>query len=271
VVAGGIEVMSLVPMGAAAMARHAYGKPWGDRVAARYATDGGLLPDDVRADALAREHKIDRGAQDAWALRSHALARAARERVAAQLVAVDDGEHRIDHDERVARENGDLAELAPMFDAEGTVTAGNRAAIADGAVAVVVTTAARAARSGWTPLCAVRAGATAARGPRDLEPACIPAITRVLGRSKVKTDRLDQIELHEGHAAAALHVMARCELPADRVNPDGGSLAFGHPTGATGVRLVTALAHGLAARGTVGLAVVEGEDAASAVLLEVRR
>src|SRR5919109_561704 len=121
--------MSLVPMGVAAMARHAYGKPWGDRVAARYAADGGLLPDDVRADALAREHAIDRGIQDAWALRSHALARDARERVAAQIVAVDDGEHRIDHDERVARDIGDLADLTPMFSDEGTVTAANRAAI----------------------------------------------------------------------------------------------------------------------------------------------
>ena len=73
------------------MARHAYGKPWGDRVAARYAADGGLLPDDVRADELARLHSIERGAQDAWAHRSHSYARAATERTAPQLVTIDTG------------------------------------------------------------------------------------------------------------------------------------------------------------------------------------
>jgi acetyl-CoA acetyltransferase family protein len=267
VIAGGVEVMSLVPMGAAAMARHAYGKPWGDRVTARYAAEGGLLPDDVRADALAREHGIDRGTQDAWALRSHARARAAREQLAAQLVAVDGAAKLIDHDERVGREIGDLAELAPMFDEAGTVTAANRAAIGDGAAVVAVTTAARAARAGWTPLCAIRAGGTAARGPRDVEPAATAAVSRVLGRMKVKANRLDQIELHESSAAAAVHIVTRGRFPADRVNPEGGSIAFGHPTGATGARLITALAHGLPTRGTVGLAVVEGEDTATAVVL----
>jgi acetyl-CoA acyltransferase len=268
VVAAGVEVMSLVPMGAAAMARYAYGKPWGERVAARYASDGGLLPDDIRADALAREHAIDRGAQDAWAHRSHSRARAALERVAPQLCMIDAAGGRLGHDERIRREIGDLAELAPMFDEEGTVTAANRAAIADGAVAVLVTTPARAARSGWTPLCSIRAGATAARGPREIEPAAIEAVARVLKRAKVKTGRLDRVELHEGHAAAVLHVVDRCGIAADRVNPDGGSIAFGHPTGATGGRLITALAHALSDRGTVGLAVVEGEDIAIATVLE---
>jgi acetyl-CoA acetyltransferase family protein len=268
VVAAGVEVMSLVPMGAAAMARHAYGKPWGDRVAARYAAEGGLLPDDLRADALAREHGIDRGAQDAWAHRSHARARAGRERLAPQLVAVDGGAGPVGHDERIARDIGDLAELSPMFDDAGTVTAANRAAIGDGAAAIVVASATVAARQGWAPLCRVRAGSTGARGPRDLEPAAVAAVARVLARTKVKADRLDRVELHEGHAASVLHLIASSRLPDDCVNPDGGSIAFGHPTGATGARLVTALAHGLSTRGTVGLAIVEGEDTATAVLFE---
>ena len=268
VIAAGVEVMSLVPMGAAAMARHAYGKPWGDRVATRYASDGGLLPDDVRADALARLHAIDRGSQDAWAHRSHTRAREAVERVASQLVAIDGVGGRLRHDERVAREVGELSDMAPMFDEEGTVTAANRASIADGSATVVVTTHRRATALGLTPLCSIRAGAIAARGPRDSEPAAIEAIARVLARTDLTADHLDRVELHEGHAASVLHVVGRFGLADDRVNPDGGSIALGHPTGATGARLIAALAHGLATRGTVGLAVVEGEDTAIATVLE---
>lgn len=268
VIAAGVELMSLVPMGATAMARHAYGKPWGDRVTARYASDGGLLPDDVRADALARLHAIDRGSQDAWAHRSHSRAREATERIAPQLVVIDGDGGRLRHDERVSRDFGDLSELAPMFDEDGTVTAANRASIADGAAAVVVTTPHRAIALGLTPLCTIQAGAMAARGPREHEPAAIAAIARVLARTGHAAAHLDRIELHEGHAATVLRIIEQCGFAADRTNPDGGSIALGHPTGATGARLVTALAHGLAARGTVGLAVVEGEDTAAAVVLE---
>ena len=267
VVAAGVEVMSLVPMGAAAMARHAYGKPWGDRVAARYAADGGLLPDDVRADELARRHAIARGAQDAWAQRSHSYARAAFERSAAQLVAIDTGFTRVVRDERCTREIGDLAELSPMFDEQGTVTAANRASIADGAVAIVVTTSARAASLGMTPLCTIRGGGFSARGPRDIEPAAVSAVARALVNAAVSVADLDRVEMHEGHAASVLRVIEQCGFAADRVNPDGGSIAVGHPTGATGGRLVTTLAHALSSGDTVGLAVVEGEDTAVAAVL----
>jgi acetyl-CoA acyltransferase len=268
VIAAGVEVMSLVPMGAAAMARHAYGKPWGDKVATRYASDGGLLPDDVRADELARVHSIDRGAQDAWAHRSHSRARAAIERTAAQLITVDNGIALVERDERTAREIGDIAELEPMFEDTGSVTAANRAAIADGAVAIVVTTAPRARQLGLTPLCSVRGGGAWARGPRDIEPASVEAVRRALRNAAVDVDRLHRIEVHEGHAAAVLHLVDRCGFAIDRVNPDGGSIAIGHPTGATGGRLITALAHALSQPDTVGLAVVEGEDTAVATVLE---
>jgi acetyl-CoA acetyltransferase family protein len=268
VIAGGVEVMSLVPMGAAAMGRHAYGKPWGDRVAARYAADGGVLPDGVRADELARRHDIERGAQDGWARRSHAYARAASSRLVSQLVSVDLGYDRFDRDERVARDIGDIAELRPMFDADGSVTAANRANIADGAVAVLVTTAQRASSLELAPLCTIRGSAGAARGPRDFEPAAITAVQRALRNAGVTTDDLDRIELHEDTAASVLHIIDRCGFAIDRVNVDGGSIAIGHPTGATGSRLITALAHGLAARGTFGLAVVEGEDTALATVLQ---
>ena len=268
IVAAGVEVMSLVPMGAAAMARHAYGKPWGDRVAARYALDGGLLPDDVRADALARVHSIERGAQDGWAQRSHSCARAAMARTASHIVAVDTGYASFDRDERSTREIGDLAELTPMFDEQGSVTAANRATIADGAVAIVVTTRPLAISMGMTPLCSIRSGGHAARGPRDIEPSATAAVRRALASAALDVADLDRIEIHEGHAATVLHLIEQCGFAVDRVNPDGGSIALGHPTGVTGGRLITALAHALSSRGSVGLAVVEGEDTALATVLE---
>ncbi len=266
VIAAGIEVMSLVPMGAAAMARHAYGKPWGDRAAARYAADGGLLPDDVRVDELARLHSIERGAQDAWAQRSHSAARAAAERTARQLVPIDTGYTLVGRDERCAREIGDIAELSPMFAEDGSVTAANRASIGDGAVAVVVATSARAASLGMTPLCSIRSSGFAARGPRDIEPAAITAVERALTRAGLTVADLDRVEMHEGHAATVLRVIQGCGFAANRVNPDGGSIALGHPTGVTGGRLIAALAHALS-EDTVGLAVVEGEDTALATVL----
>jgi acetyl-CoA acetyltransferase len=250
------------------MARHAYGKPWGDRVAARYAAEGGLLPDGVRADELARLHAIERGAQDAWAHRSHSYARAASARIVPQLVAVDTGYARAERDERTTKDIGDIAEISPMFDEAGTVTAANRANIGDGAVAIVVMARRRANELGIGALCRIRGTGSAARGPRDLAPATMTAVARALTNAGIATDDLDRIELHEDTAATVLHIIEQCGFTPDRVNRDGGSIAIGHPTGATGGRLITSLAHGLGARGSVGLAVVEGEDIALATVLQ---
>jgi acetyl-CoA C-acetyltransferase len=120
---------------------------------------------------------------------------------------------------------------------------------------------------GLTRLCGIRGGGHAARGPRDIEPAAILAVARALSRTGLMVADLDRIELHEGHAATVLRVIEGCGFAVDRVNPGGGSIAVGHPTGVTGGRLITALAHALSAQGTVGLAVVEGEDTALATVL----
>ena len=269
VIAAGVEVMSIVPMGAAAMARHAYGKPWGDRVAARYAGEGGLLPDDVRADELARLASIERGAQDAWAQRSHSLARAGRRahRVAARghrhrsgpsrprraMHERDRRHRRAQPDVRRAR-FGDCSQPGihrrrsgrrSRDDASAGDQHGHDAALLD---------------PRWRS-CRPRPARHRAR--RDRRPS-----SRALTNAAVTVADLDRVELHEGHAAAVLHVIERCGFAVDRVNPDGGSIAIGHPTGVTGGRLITALAHALSARDTVGLAVVEGEDSALATVLE---
>ena len=106
------------------------------------------------------------------------------------------------------------------------------------------------------------------RGPRDIEPAAIAAVERALTNAAVTVADLDRDRIARrarGHGAARHRT---CGFAADRVNPDGGSIAIGHPTGVTGGRLITALAHALSAPDTVGLAVVEGEDTALAAVLE---
>ena len=220
-VAAGVEVMSLVPMGAAAMARHAYGKPWGDRVAA--------LRRRRRAAARRRARRRARPCSfhRPWRARRvgtpFAFPCSRRDRTDGR--AADRRRHRV-HPRRsrrasCSREIGDIAELGPMFEETGSVTAANRAAIADGAVAILVTTAARARQMGLTPLCSIRGGGAAARGPRDIEPAAIGAIQRALHNARAEVGRLDRVEIHEGHAATVLHVIDCCGFAVDRVNPDG--------------------------------------------------
>jgi acetyl-CoA C-acetyltransferase len=118
----------------------------------------------------------------------------------------------------------------------------------------------------------VRATATAARSPIEVPPATLTVIPNALRRAELTIDEVARIELHEANAASILGVIDRLGLPPAIVNPDGGSIALGHPTGATGGRLIVSLAHALsgARRGTVGLAVVEGEDMAAATVLERR-
>lgn len=250
VIAAGVEVMSLVPMGASAMARHAYGKPWGDRVAARYAAAGGLLPEGARVDALG----IDRGRADDWSRASIERFSAGRERLVAVGSAVVD-ERRIIED--------DFESYPPLFDAGGAVTAANSAPLGDGAAAVVLAAEgavaeplARVVRAGWV-----------GRSPRAADPPLVAALSRALGTADPRG--VGFYEIHEGYAASVLATVDALGLPEERVNRRGGALAIGHPLGASGLRLATAAidqlreaGHGLAA------AAIDGEDGAAAVLFE---
>jgi acetyl-CoA acyltransferase len=256
IVAGGVESMSLVPM-------------TGHHVAPNPALID-LNPDlylgmGLTAEHVARRYTVSREDQDAFALRSHLRAldaidagRFRREIVPLEVEEVwfADGARQqrvqlVAHDEGPRRDTsaGALARLRPVFAADGSVTAGNSSQTSDGAAAVVVMSAERAAALGVQPMAAFRSFAVAGVPPEIMGIGPIEAVPRALQRAGIRATDLDLIELNEAFAAQALAVIRALDLDEDRVNPDGGAIALGHPLGCTGARLTVHLVHELARRG----------------------
>jgi acetyl-CoA acyltransferase len=256
IVAGGVESMSLVPM-------------TGHHIAPNPALIE-LNPDlylgmGLTAEHVARRYAVSREDQDAFALRSHLRAldaidagRFRREIVPLEVEEVwfADGArqqrvHLVAHDEGPRRDTsaGALARLRPVFAADGSVTAGNSSQTSDGAAAVVVMSAERAAALGVQPMAAFRSFAVAGVPPEIMGIGPIEAVPRALQRAGIRATDLDLIELNEAFAAQALAVIRALDLDEDRVNPDGGAIALGHPLGCTGARLTVHLVHELARRG----------------------
>ena len=222
------------------------------------------------AERMAKLNGITREAQDALALRSHQRAAAAQQdgRMAEELVAlVDtaDGGAPLAHDNGVRADTtlAQLARLAPVFDRRhGTVTAGNASPLTDGGAAVLLMSEERAQALGYRPLAFVRSYAYAAVDPAEqLLQAPVLAAPLALQRAGVTLADIDLVEMHEAFAAQVLSNLhgftsrawaerAGLSAPLGEVDPDrlnlaGGSIAIGHPFGATGARVVTALAHAL--------------------------
>ncbi len=137
-----------------------------------------------------------------------------------------------------------LAALTPVFARNGTITAGNSAGINDGAAAVLLMRPA-GLDPGTTPLCLLRDAVVRAVEPEIMGIAPTEAIRALLHRSDLTLDDIDVIELNEAFAAQVLAVMDALKLDPDRVNPNGGAIALGHPIGATGAVLLLKAAHEL--------------------------
>ncbi|HVT60965.1 MAG TPA: thiolase family protein [Thermoanaerobaculia bacterium] len=208
------------------------------------------------AEELAGEAGIDRAAADDYALLSQQRCERARAagRFAAELVAVrvpgKKGEVVVEHDEH-PRDGVTLAALArmtPVFRQGGTVTAGNASGITDGAAALLV--ARRAAAEELALPVAARLVDWEVVGvePRIMGIGPVPAVRRLLARTGLALAAVDEIELNEAFASQVLACLKGLELGNERVNPDGGAIALGHPIGATGARILVTLLHGLAAR-----------------------
>jgi len=131
-----------------------------------------------------------------------------------------------------------LAKLKPVFAAKGTVTAGNASQMSDGAAAVVLVSEDRARRLGLEPIAVLRAYAVAGVDPEIMGIGPVKAVPRALRMAGLTLDQIDFIELNEAFAAQALSVMKELGLPPEKVNPNGGAVALGHPLGCTGARLV---------------------------------
>jgi 3-oxoadipyl-CoA thiolase len=262
-VAGGVESMSRAPL-VTAKPERAY--PRGDRTL--YDTTLGwrfpnprmqeLFPLESMGETgenVAERWSVDRAAQDEFALRSQrrwAEADAAG-RFADELVAVA-GVERDEHP-RPESTAEKLASLQPAFRQGGTVTAGNASGINDGAAALVIASAERAAGAEVEPLARFVSSAVVGVDPRVMGIGPVPAVRKALDRAGLTVDRLELVELNEAFASQSVAVIRELGLDPDRVNVNGGAIALGHPLGMSGARLVVSLLHELRRRrGHHGLA-----------------
>ena len=210
------------------------------------------------SDDVNRELEIGRDEQDAWSARSHARANAAWDegRMASEVVGVEIPQRRGDP-VRVDRDEGirpgttaeSLGRLAPAFQRDGTITAGNASQISDGAAAVVVMSRQRAEREGREPLAEIVAHGMSADRYAWLHTVPALAMARALEKAGRTARDLDLVEFNEAFAAVALNATRMLDIDEERVNVNGGAVALGHPIGASGARLVLTLAEEMKRRG----------------------
>ena len=240
VVAGGVEMMSQVPMSGFHTRLH-------PEMTEAYIGMG------FTAERVAERWGVSREDQDAWALGSHQKAVAAWEagRFTDQVIGVTapGGEIRRDELMRPDTSLERLASLKPAFKKDGTVTAGNSSPYSDGAAALVLTSRARAEALGLKPLARFVTYAVGGVEPQIMGIAPIRAVPKALQRAGLAMADVDLIEFNEAFAAQVLAVVRELDMPADRVNVNGGGIALGHPLGATGAKLATQLVHELGRRG----------------------
>ncbi len=220
------------------------------------------------AELLAREGAITREQQDTFALASHQRALAAEARLAEEICPVFLNGHAIakDNGPRTDQSMAVLGGLRPIFEKYGSVTAGNSSQITDGAVALLVMTEARAKELGFTPLGALTGYAYTGCDPARMGLGPVSAIAKANQLTGLKVEDADLVEINEAFAAQVLAVLARTPVPAEKLNVNGGSIALGHPVGATGARLILTslkeLARRKAKRALVSLCVGGGQGGA---------
>jgi acetyl-CoA acyltransferase len=269
VVAGGVEVMSRVPLGAA----RASGMPYGPKVLERYHDFS--FNQGISAEQIAAKWGFSRTRLDEYSALSHERAAAAQDSGAFedQIVPVWVDNQRVAADEGVRRSTTveKLAGLKPAFVDDGVIHAGNSSQISDGAAALLVTTAAMALELGLTPIVRYRAGAVTGADPVLMLTGPIPATEKVLARAGVALDEVGVFEVNEAFAPVPLAWLAETGADADRLNPLGGAIALGHPLGASGAVLMTRMAHHMRRHGIrYGLQTMcEGGGTANATLVEL--
>jgi len=211
----------------------------------------------ITAENVAKENGLTREMQDEFAVASQNKAEAAikagrfKDEITPVTIMVKREEKIFDTDEFVR--NGAtleaLGKLKPAFIKDGTVTAGNASGINDGAAALVLMTAAEAAKRGITPLARIASWATAGVDPKVMGIGPVPASKLALTRAGWKHEDLDLIEANEAFAAQALAVNKQMGWDTSKVNVNGGAIALGHPIGASGARVLVSLIHELTKRG----------------------
>ncbi|MFE9692158.1 thiolase family protein [Micromonospora sp. NPDC005806] len=253
VVASGVESMSRVPIGSAAVVDGARADVAGPAVTARY--PGGLIPQGVSAELIARKWGLSRTRLDEYAATSHRRAAEAwrQGRFDRQVAPLPGVDLAMDETIRPGTTVERLAELPPAFAAEHwtarfgeidwKVTAGNSSPLNDGSAALLLTTSETARRRGWRPRARIHTATVVGDDPIFMLTGIIPATARVLARAGVTLDDIDAFEVNEAFSSVVLAWLAETGADPAKVNIDGGAIAIGHPLGASGARLATTLLH----------------------------
>ena len=249
IVAGGLETMSMIPMGGHIIRPNPYlVEHYPD-----FYLNMGLATENV-----ARKYEVTREQQDEFALRSHQRAAAAldadkfKDETVALHVTLEELDERgrkqrrevvFAKDEGVRRDTSaeGLAKLKPAFHMKGTITAGNASQMSDGAAAAIVMSDQRAKQLGAKPMARFVAYATAGCPPEEMGIGPVFAIPKALKLAGLKLEDIDVIELNEAFAAQSLAVIKTLGLDPDKVNVNGGAIALGHPLGCTGAKLTASI------------------------------
>ena len=251
-IGGGVESMSLVPMG---------GHKPSANPALMSNMPGVYTPMGITAENVAQRFEVSRADQDAFALQSHQRASAAIDagKFKDEIVPIEvdvygeSGKKTVtfDTDEGPRKDSTleALAKLRPVFDKGGSVTAGNSSQVSDGAAAVMLMDAERARTVGHQVAGYFRAFATAGVDPAIMGIGPVPAVRKLLAKTGLSIDDIGVFELNEAFAAQSLYCIRELGLDIERVNPNGGAIALGHPLGCTGARQIATLLPEMERRG----------------------
>lgn len=279
-VAGGQESMSQAPF---LLPKARYGYKFGDGKVVDSMQHDGLtdaydqVAMGVAADRCAVECNVPREVQDEFTVESYRRAQAsiAEGKFSEEIIPVTikgrKGDTVVSEDEEPSRTNFDkIPTLRPVFTPDGSVTAANASTINDGAAALVLADEAKAEEMGLTPIARIVAQASHAQAPMEFTTAPVTAIENVLAKSGLSRDDIDLWEVNEAFAVVSLAAQQALDIPHEKLNVNGGSVALGHPIGASGARIVTTLLHALKQReARYGLAAIcIGGGEATALIVE---
>jgi acetyl-CoA acyltransferase len=271
VVAGGVESMSRVPMGASLASG---GRPYPDSFSKRY--DGVIPNQGIGAEMIAEQWGFDRTALDEFSLASHEKAAAAQDSGAFddQIVAIKDQDgNPVPKDEGIRRGTPieKMAQLKPAFKEDGVIHAGNSSQISDGSAALLFMSAEKAKSLGVKPIAKVHSVALAGANPVIMLTAPIPATQKALQRSGLSLEDIGAYEVNEAFAPVPLAWLHDIGADEKKLNPNGGAIALGHPLGGSGARIMTTLLYHMRDKGIrYGLQTMcEGGGQANATILEL--
>lgn len=283
IVAGGMESMSNAPY---ILPKARWGLRMGDSNVKDLMVHDGLtctftgVHMGTYGNSTAKEMELSRASQDEWAYRSHQRAVAAMEdgRFAEEIVPVMVPQRKgtqitVDTDESPRKDTSleKLAKLAPVFNFDGSITAGNAPGVNDGAAALVLMSEERALQEGRSPEAVIIAHAAVAIEPKDFPKTPGLVINELLNKTGKSLEEIDLFEINEAFAAVTLASAKIANLDLGKVNVNGGAVALGHPIGASGARIILTLMHELKRRGGgIGIAAIcSGGGQGDAIMIEV--